>query len=88
MPDSFDLQLSPRRTRARSQWTRESASSLHMAEPGSKAGRVTQTFHGLFYDFLITFSITSKPHKTESLRLQLGGGEGCKCSRLHMLFHL
>lgn len=74
MPDSFDSRPSPPRTRARSQRTRGPARSLHAGGPRSEEDHGARTSHGLFCDFLITFSVTSKPHKTAYLQLRLGGG--------------
>lgn len=74
MPDSFDSRPSPPRTRARSQRTRGPARSLHAGGPRSEEDHGARTSHGLFCDFLVTFSVTSKPHKTAYLQLRLGGG--------------
>lgn len=87
MPDSFDSRPSPPRTRARSQRARGPARSLHAGGPRSEEDHGARTSHGLFCDFLITFSVTSKPHKTAYLQLQLGGGGGgVVCVRGYMSF--
>lgn len=76
MPDSFDSRPSPPRTRACAQRTRGPARPLHVGGPRSEEDHGARTSHGLFCDFLVTFSVTSKPHKTAYLQLRLGGGGG------------